>query len=161
MAYPGNLHALVARDQHLTCLNAHEYILHQENDDDTPTEKLAISDHGRRPRRKPRADIEAVARRKLGPDPSAQAFRLGGSSSQVARGGRISPCDYGKLMDHGTFEVRQALQSPAVRAREYGTAVRHRQRNAHQSWCVCRVSVSMHMYVVPLPASSIGSWSKI
>lgn len=116
MAYPGNLHALVARDQHLTCINTNEYTRHQENNDGTPTENLT-SDNGKRSRRRPRMDVALVAGHKLGPDPSAQAFRLGGSSSQVARGGRISPCDYGKLMDHGTFALRQALQSPAVRSR--------------------------------------------
>lgn len=124
MAYPGNLHALVARDQHLTCKNANEYVLHKENDDGTPTEKLR-SGRGRRSRRKPRTALEAVADRTVGIDLAARADRCGGSSSQVARGGRISPCDYAKLMDHGSFGLRPALQIPTVRARRRELGVIH------------------------------------
>lgn len=121
MAYPGNVHALVARDQHLTCINGNDHV--KENNDGTPTGKLS-SDRGRRSRTKPRSDSEAVPQ-KLGLGPTLQAFRLGGSSSQVARGGRISPCDHGKMMDHGMFELRSELlrESPKVRARteiDYG-----------------------------------------
>lgn len=117
MAYPGNLHALVARSQHKACITSNEYGLGKESDDETPTENLTSNDRRRRSRRKPRTGLEADARDNLRIGPSAWAFRLGGNSSQVARGGRISSCDYGKLMDHGTFKPALLSPTSTVRAR--------------------------------------------
>eukprot|EP00903_Cladosiphon_okamuranus_P010318 g9763.t2 len=100
----------------LTGINDHEYLRNEQNDSGTPTELLSSRGRGRRSRRQRRTDSEAVVAR-LGPDSSVQAFRLGGSSCQVARGGRISPCDYGRLMDHGTFALQPAGREVGCRAR--------------------------------------------
>lgn len=109
MAYPGNLYALVARDQHLSC-NANDY-------GGTPREKpkldRAISRRFETKRAEPNVEdgvgkrtAVAVASRGLPVNPTTRAFRLGLGPSKVTLGAntcRTSPSDWGQRMDHGIF----------------------------------------------------------
>ena len=90
--YPGNLHALVARDRHLSCNNPNDFVFNKI-DHDTPNEKLRHN-RMRRSRRTP-VKIEATPSplQRSYVDPSVRAFRLGINRGRMMDCGIFKPSD--------------------------------------------------------------------